>query len=226
MSTVLLIAVLLCRSVPMWHGRDVDWIACLILQALELSASHVANSKLVGWGSGRVEDRDRVRFLVGSDLLTSYPPAGSGAHPVGRVALRLSSPLLAETRCLVIAWSAGRTTDSPRTTVDPLRGHLLDVLDLHATTWTGEIALSALKHSSRGFRADRNAALELRNTDLEQQNRTLYGQACVAEEWNNWFQEQQEAGFLLGQQTPQQTPRGVPLLESESWPIYPREITV
>ncbi|OLP82535.1 hypothetical protein AK812_SmicGene36819 [Symbiodinium microadriaticum] len=51
-----------------------------------------------------------------------------------------------------------------------------------------------------------NAALELRIQDLETQNRNLYGQACVAEQWNEWFQDQQEKGFLAGyhQETPHQ----------------------
>ena len=63
---------------------------------------------------------------------------------------------------------------------------------------------------------DRNTALELRIQDLETQNRNLYGQACVAEQWNEWFQDQQEKGFLAGyhQETPQHmsrsTPRGTP----------------
>ncbi|OLP78188.1 hypothetical protein AK812_SmicGene41667 [Symbiodinium microadriaticum] len=46
-STVFFIAVLLCRSVPTRHGRDVDWIAGLVLQALEFSASHVTYTKFV-----------------------------------------------------------------------------------------------------------------------------------------------------------------------------------
>ncbi|CAE7541638.1 unnamed protein product, partial [Symbiodinium microadriaticum] len=59
---------------------------------------------------------------------------------------------------------------------------------------------------------DRNTALELRIQDLETQNRNLYGQACVAEQWNEWFQDQQEKGFLAGyhQETPQHTPRSTP----------------
>ena len=59
---------------------------------------------------------------------------------------------------------------------------------------------------------DRNTALELRIQDLETQNRNLYGQACVAEQWNEWFQAQQEKGFLAGyhQETPQHTPRSTP----------------
>ena len=57
-----------------------------------------------------------------------------------------------------------------------------------------------------------NAALELRIQDLETQNRNLYGQACVAEQWNEWFQDQQEKGFLAGyhQETPHQSPRSTP----------------
>ncbi|CAE7773735.1 unnamed protein product, partial [Symbiodinium necroappetens] len=63
---------------------------------------------------------------------------------------------------------------------------------------------------------DRNAALELRIQDLEAQNRNLYGQACVVEEWNVRFQDQQEKGFLSGyylqtlQQSPRSTRRGTP----------------
>ena len=57
---------------------------------------------------------------------------------------------------------------------------------------------------------DRNTELRIQN--LEAQNRNLYGQACVAEEWNVWFQDQQEKGFLAGyhQETPQQSPRSTP----------------
>ena len=76
----------------------------------------------------------------------------------------------------------------------------------------------------------RNAALELRIQDLETQNRNLYAQAVVAEQWNEWF-----PGEGL--------PGGVPPRDSathateypswdfswNTWPwqprkIYPREI--
>ena len=56
---------------------------------------------------------------------------------------------------------------------------------------------------------DRNVALELRIQDLETQNRNLYGQACVAEQWNEWFQDQQEKGTT---KRPRNTRRGVPLV--------------
>ena len=56
-------------------------------------------------------------------------------------------------------------------------------------------------------------SLEAVKTKLEEENRTLYGQACVAEQWDEWFQAQQQMGYLSGyyhspRSTPQGTPRG------------------
>ena len=44
-------------------------------------------------------------------------------------------------------------------------------------------------------------------TKLEDENRTLYGQACVTEQWDEWFQ----MGYLSGYyHSPRSTPQGTP----------------
>ena len=56
------------------------------------------------------------------------------------------------------------------------------------------------------------STLEATKEKREQDNKVLYGQACVAEQWDQWFQQQQQqAGFLSGYyRTPRSTPRGTP----------------
>ena len=76
-----------------------------------------------------------------------------------------------------------------------------------------EALLDRLQAENQELR-ERIDTLEAVKTKLEEENRTVYGQACVAEQWDEWFQAQQQMGYLSGyyhsprSNTPQGTPRG------------------
>ena len=75
-----------------------------------------------------------------------------------------------------------------------------------------EALLDRLQAENQELR-ERIDTLEAVKTKLEEENRTVYGQACVAEQWDEWFQAQQQMVYLSGyyhspRSTPQGTPRG------------------
>ncbi|CAE7738218.1 Gbp1 [Symbiodinium necroappetens] len=89
----------------------------------------------------------------------------------------------------------------------PPRGNDLDWRD---RAIRAEALLQKLQAENAELK-DRVTALELAKKKLEKDNKTLYGRACVADEWNVWFQEQQDAGYLSGYyRTPKSNPRGTP----------------
>ena len=65
-----------------------------------------------------------------------------------------------------------------------------------------------MRTKSCGKRID---TLEAAKDKLEERNRILCGQACVAEQWDEWFQQQQQMGYLSGYyHSPRSTPHGTP----------------
>ncbi|CAE7499761.1 unnamed protein product, partial [Symbiodinium sp. CCMP2456] len=89
-----------------------------------------------------------------------------------------------------------------RQRVDPLEGHRVDPLDELDKAVLLELAvqkgMDPLGHP-RALLESKDlkgiiSALNKENKDLVEQNKILYGQACVADQWGQWYENERAAG--------------------------------